>query len=131
MDDRNAQIGARVKTARRQKGLTQPQLGKLVGVEAATISRYERGETTIRAGDIKVFSEALGVSQNWLLTGEELGGVTGSSTEQSSQDSTEFLMIRDPNEEFILETYREASEKDKLYIMGILNTVKKASQKKS
>ena len=39
-------MGARLRTARRSAGLTQKELGEALGVEAITVSRWERGVTT-------------------------------------------------------------------------------------
>jgi transcriptional regulator with XRE-family HTH domain len=39
-------IGARLRTARRASGMTQKQLAEELGVEAITVSRWERGVTT-------------------------------------------------------------------------------------
>ncbi len=41
-------LGQILKSARSQKGLTQEQAGKLVGITQAMLSRIERGETHIR-----------------------------------------------------------------------------------
>lgn len=39
-------IGVRLRSARRAAGLTQKQLGDVLGVESITVSRWERGVTT-------------------------------------------------------------------------------------
>jgi transcriptional regulator with XRE-family HTH domain len=39
-------VGGRLRTARRSAGLTQKQLAEALGVEAITVSRWERGVTT-------------------------------------------------------------------------------------
>ncbi len=39
-------VGGRLRTARRSVGLTQKQLAEELGVEAITVSRWERGVTT-------------------------------------------------------------------------------------
>lgn len=39
-------VGVRLRTARRSVGLTQKQLAAELGVEAITVSRWERGVTT-------------------------------------------------------------------------------------
>lgn len=38
------QIGANIRAARKAKGLTQGQLGRLIGTENFQVSRWERGE---------------------------------------------------------------------------------------
>ena len=39
-------MGARLRAARRAAGLTQKELGEALGVEAVTVSRWERGVTS-------------------------------------------------------------------------------------
>lgn len=58
-------IGDMIKTARKERSLTQEQLGKLIGVKKAQISRLENktGNVTIET-IIKVF-DALGAKVNF------------------------------------------------------------------
>lgn len=61
-------IGESIKTARVKKGLTQKQLGELMGVGAQTISAYESGRRRPKTETLIRFAEALGVSLSDLLT---------------------------------------------------------------
>ena len=54
-------IGEAIKRTRQQKNLTQDELGKLVGVQKAQISRIENGKNLTFATVIKLF-KAMGVS---------------------------------------------------------------------
>jgi transcriptional regulator with XRE-family HTH domain len=45
---------------RETKGLSQAELGRMLGVSGPTISRYERGEMQIDADDLPRFAEQLG-----------------------------------------------------------------------
>ena len=50
-------VGEMIKTARLQRNLTQEDLGKLVGVQKAQISKLENGTTNVRIDTIiKVFN---------------------------------------------------------------------------
>ena len=42
-DDEKRELGQKIKTARKQKGLSQEQLAELVGYKVGTISKYEQG----------------------------------------------------------------------------------------
>jgi len=42
-DDERRELGQKIKTARKQKGLSQEQLAELVGYKVGTISKYEQG----------------------------------------------------------------------------------------
>jgi len=54
-------IGEAIKQARLKKNLTQEDLGKLIGVQKAQISRIENGKNLTFATVIKLF-KAMGVS---------------------------------------------------------------------
>jgi len=54
-------IGETIKKARQAQNLTQEELGKLVGVQKAQISRIENGKNLTFATVIKLF-KAMGVS---------------------------------------------------------------------
>lgn len=53
-------IGEAIRQARKEKHLTQSQLGELMGVERAQVSRIERGHNLTIATIIKAF-KAMGV----------------------------------------------------------------------
>ncbi|HEX7076080.1 MAG TPA: helix-turn-helix domain-containing protein [Hyphomicrobiaceae bacterium] len=55
------QIGAIVRRARRNVGLTQADLGKRVGLRQATISRLEKGEEETKLGTLLDVLSALGL----------------------------------------------------------------------
>jgi transcriptional regulator with XRE-family HTH domain len=43
MDDENKEIGKRIRGVRQRLGLTQEELGQTLGVEKASVSKYEAG----------------------------------------------------------------------------------------
>ncbi len=54
-------IGERVEALRRRKGLTTTQLGQLVGISQAQISRLECGRQGFRSATLARIAKALGV----------------------------------------------------------------------
>ena len=64
-------LGETIKSLRIEKGLTQPQLAKLVGVSKGMISIWENNINEPKASYLKALATALDVSVNVLL-GEEL-----------------------------------------------------------
>lgn len=64
-------IGERIKMARKQKGLTQAELGLAVGVQEITIRKYELGKRQPRIEKLQDIADVLGVSLNSLLTSTE------------------------------------------------------------
>lgn len=59
----------RLRQLRKEKGLTQTELGKLAGVHNVNLSRYERGQSEPSADGLKRLAEALGVSVGHLVEG--------------------------------------------------------------
>lgn len=59
MDER-AQLGAQLAAARRARGLTQPDLSALTGIQQAEISRIENGAGNPTAATLLRLADALG-----------------------------------------------------------------------
>jgi len=59
----------RLRALRRQKNLSQSDLGKLVDLHFTHVSRYERGLSRPTADTLKRLADALGVSGDYLLEG--------------------------------------------------------------
>lgn len=55
------QIGAIIRRARRNAGLTQTELGKRTGLRQATVSRLEKGEPATRLSTLLDVLTALGL----------------------------------------------------------------------
>jgi transcriptional regulator with XRE-family HTH domain len=66
-------IGARIRTRRRQLGLSQSDLATALGVSFQQVQKYERGANRIAASTLVVAARALGASVSWLV-GEEASG---------------------------------------------------------
>lgn len=66
-------IGERVKAVRKNKSLTQAQLGKMIMTSYSYISRVENGFETPTPRWIKLVSLALNVNFNWLMYGNVEG----------------------------------------------------------
>ena len=57
----------RIKIARMRKGLTQDQLGKLVGVSGVALMRYEKNQRQPKQKIIHKLSKVLDVNEAWLM----------------------------------------------------------------
>ena len=60
-------IGRRIKEARENAGLTQEELGKLVGVTGSAITNYEKETSHPKESVMYSLIEALGVDANYLF----------------------------------------------------------------
>jgi phage repressor protein C with HTH and peptisase S24 domain len=70
MDDQET-LGQRIKTCRKEKGMSQKQLAQLSGVAQPTISALESGANK-ETRKLASIANALGVSPYWLETGQGL-----------------------------------------------------------
>jgi len=66
-------IGARMRTRRRQLGLSQSDLADKLGVSFQQVQKYERGANRVAASTLVAASLALGTTVAWLV-GEEPSG---------------------------------------------------------
>lgn len=62
-------IGARIRALRRQRGLSQEQLGELVGFSQSKISKIENGDWD-SLSDLRLIAKALGVPIEELVSDE-------------------------------------------------------------
>lgn len=63
------EFAERLRELRRQKNLSQTELGKLVGVHYTHIGRYERGISKPAAETLNRLANVLGVSGDYLIEG--------------------------------------------------------------
>lgn len=66
-------IGARMRTRRRQRGLSQSELAEQLGVSFQQVQKYERGANRVAASTLLTAARALGTTISWLV-GEEASG---------------------------------------------------------
>ena len=81
-------IGKFISENRKRKGLTQEQLGELLGVTNKTISRWENGNYMPDLSLLVPLSETLDISLNELLNGKYI-------TEDKIMETTEYACTRE------------------------------------
>lgn len=77
-DPRDAEIGKRIRALRLERGLSQTELGNLLGVTFQQIQKYEKGANRVAAGRLQRVAEALEVPITFFYAG---------STEQDNDSS--------------------------------------------
>lgn len=60
-----------IREAREERGLTQEELAKMVGINRVTLSRYETEERSIKVGVLAAIADALDVPIDYLVRGKE------------------------------------------------------------
>ena len=66
-----AEIGERMKTVRERLRLNQSGMGEELGISGPSYQAYEKGKNEPSTGSLLIIARKLGVSLDWLLTGEE------------------------------------------------------------
>jgi transcriptional regulator with XRE-family HTH domain len=68
-DELNQRIGAAIRAARGRRGITQDELAPELGVDRATLARYERGQRGMSAAMLVHLCHLFGESLDALLAG--------------------------------------------------------------
>jgi transcriptional regulator with XRE-family HTH domain len=72
INDNEINLAKRLHHLRKEKGLSQPELGKLIGTSGAIIGRYERDEMTPSVDVAKKLADALDVTMDYLVANKSL-----------------------------------------------------------
>ncbi len=95
------EMGHRIAIQRKRKGYTQEQLAELSDVSPQLISTAENGIRTISAEKLFRISQALGVSSDYLLSGE----------------------FSETDETYLIDTLNKANSKQKMAIEKICEII--------
>lgn len=98
--------GERLRTLRKEKGLSQQELANMIGASKSLISCYESGKRTPSLENVIAFMEIFGVSSDYLLGSDNIIKVVGKEEKYHTLTDEEYKFI-------------EYLRKDKL-IYGIL-----------
>ena len=74
----NVEVGSNVKRKREQVGLTQEQLSEKIGIGVKSLSAIERGTVGVSLLTLRNICDALNVSSDALLFGDEKTNIWGS-----------------------------------------------------
>lgn len=66
-----SQIGARIRTVRRERGWTQDQLANAVGVSRSAVAQWETGRAGQVTGNLTRIAATLDVGVEFLMYGDE------------------------------------------------------------
>lgn len=80
-------VSENIKKIRKEKGITQKQLGELLGVSQAAIGQFENSNSNLKLDTIKKIANALGVSETRLIL--ETPFSTGSKEERQRMTDSE------------------------------------------
>ena len=104
------EVGSLIKEARLAKGLTQEELGKLVGVQKSAIAKYESGRVVnIKRSTLQKLAEALN------LKGSDL--IIQADPKEAAELSARVLIDSDLRE--LVELYSSLNKDDKRTVQDL------------
>ena len=114
-------IGARLKAAREERNVTVAELSEALGINKATLYRYESAEfQSIKPAILQHIAEYLKVNPDYLI---------GVSDNKRAEQETEVLQneISDA-EKTVLELFRKLTDEDQTMALDVLRAVLKRGQ---
>lgn len=98
-------VGARIRDARRARGLTQQELAAAVGVSRSAVAQWETARAGQISGNLARIASCLGVGVGHLLQGD---GLAGRNMHAAAEDGTELALLR---------LYRECDAEDRAFLL--------------
>lgn len=95
----------KLKAARKQKGLSQAALGKLLGVQAQTVGRWENGKSKPNLETLNKLCEILDVTLHYFI----------------SEEHVDYQLNLE--ETFIINKFRELNDDGKKMIINLLKMI--------
>ena len=106
------EIGQKIKNARISKGMTQEQLGELVGVQKSAIAKYESGRVVnIKRSTLQRIAKVLGIRPSELIFDDS----PVEAAEFHSKILTDFELLKS------LKDYYELSDDNKKMIRELIH----------
>lgn len=118
-------IGARIKFLRKEKRLSQAQLGKLAGIDQSVISDLENNPLST-SKKLVAIARALGVRAEWLETGRGEQYDTAHSASNDGWVLTKSYNLT-PTEIRHIDVYRDADVYDKANIEAAIDAAERAT----
>ena len=113
-------IGERIKELRKERGLSQPELAKLIGVANSVISNWETGTNFPRGDYVALLSKTFNVTADYLLGNENDFGI------KENETNTQYYA---QDEQQLIAAYRAMSPGKKKALFDMLD-IDTAPQKK-
>jgi transcriptional regulator with XRE-family HTH domain len=103
MADISCGFAQRLRTLRKQKNLSQTELGKLAGLHYTHIGRFERGTSRPSSDTLKRLADALDVSSDYLLDGS-----TKEAAKAKFEDQELLRLVKKLSDAFLTKKHLQA-----------------------
>ena len=112
------EIGQKIKKARLERGLTQQELGNIVGVQKSAIAKYESGRVVnIKRNTLQKIAKALNIRPSELIFNES----PRDAADLHVRIITDFELMEAIKDYYVL------SEEDKRTIRDLIRSLKKSN----
>ena len=115
IDERNTinkEIGERIKTIRKQKGITLADLGARLGISESNMQRYESGKiASVSIDFINRLAPILEVKPEWLIGWDKDDASQGYYLDHETAEYAEYLRTR-PSARLLFSASRGISKED-------------------
>lgn len=109
-------IGEKIKTARLAKGMTQQELGELLGVQKSAIAKYESGRVVnIKRSTLKKISDILGIRPSELIFDININPV------ETAERHFEIIMDEDISE--IIDDFKKLDTKKRKIVKDLAKSL--------
>lgn len=122
-------FGEKVKALRKEKGLSQRQLGEKMGVKQQTVAQYEKAIEQPKLSTVRKIAEALGIPLSE-LTERSICVTDGEVFEGDSKSSSHFVYIEQvkKNHDRLLESFMELSLEGQQKVIKYSEDLEKISE---
>lgn len=112
-------MGDRIKSLRREAGLSAAALARELGVTRSAVGQWESGATGPSMTHLSRIAALTGVAFEWLATGR--GSPRGGAVRDARRDYPAEAVAKDPQERRLLARFRELPPKRRKALLDMLD----------
>lgn len=125
----NKEIGERIKTIRKQKGITLADLGARLGISESNMQRYESGKiASVSIDFINRLAPILEVKPEWLIGWDKEPTPQGYYIDSETAEYAEYLRTR-PSARLLFSASRGISKEEMQEVVNYIEFIKSRNKK--
>lgn len=125
----NKEIGERIKTIRKQKGITLANLGARLGISESNMQRYESGKiASVSIDFINRLAPILGVKPEWLIGWDKEPTPQGYYIDSETAEYAEYLRTR-PSARLLFSASKGISKEEMQEAVNYIEFIKSRNKK--
>ena len=121
---KKSQLGLKIKKARKAKGLTQDELGNMLGLKKSAIAKYENGRViNLKQETIKKLCEVLDLSPSDLLLDSEITAETEIQNKTTTKGDVLDVILRLHQDNDFLDLVKKLSTLDSKQLTAVQHMI--------